>query len=103
MNFRQILEEDEEEDVLSEAESKGYPSEVRDWLTMTFTRSLTNIKRRQDKLHFRGVANAIRAGIVVDRYYDMDEILYMMTFDECRREPGHSRRQAVHGVSYCYR
>jgi len=41
---------------------------VRDWLTMTFTRSLTNLRLRQDRLRFRSVANAIRAGIVVDRY-----------------------------------
>jgi len=40
---------------------------VRDWLTMTFTRSLTNLRLRQDRLRFRSVANAIRAGIVVDR------------------------------------
>jgi len=40
---------------------------VRDWLTMTFTRSLTSLRLRQDRLRFRSVANAIRAGIVVDR------------------------------------
>jgi len=54
---------------------------VRDWLTMTFTRSLSNLHLRQDhrrhhhhrhhlrqdRLRFRSVANAIRAGIVVDR------------------------------------
>ena len=40
---------------------------VRDWLTMTFTRSLSNLHLRQNRLRFRSVANAIRAGIVVDR------------------------------------
>ena len=45
------------------------PWQVKDWLTSTFTRSLTNVKRRGDeRLKFRSVANAIRAGIVVDRY-----------------------------------
>lgn len=59
---------DEDDDDLSEAETlRSVPHEVRDWLTMTFTRSLTNMKRSQDRLHFRSVANAIRAGIVVDR------------------------------------
>ncbi|ESN94429.1 hypothetical protein HELRODRAFT_68834, partial [Helobdella robusta] len=57
----------EAEEVLSEVETKNYPSEVRDWLTMTFTRSLSNVRKAEDRLHFRGVATAIRAGIVVDR------------------------------------
>jgi len=48
-------------------ETQSIPTMVRDWLTMTFTRSLTNLRLRQDRLHFRSVANAIRAGIVVDR------------------------------------
>jgi len=68
MSIFRRTEFDEEEDVLSEVEAKECPTEVRDWLAMTFTRSLSNIKRRDDKLHFRSVANAIRAGIVVDRY-----------------------------------
>ena len=59
---------EEDEDVLSSATSaKEVPAEVRDWLASTFTRSLSNMKKREDKLHFRSVANAIRAGIVVDR------------------------------------
>jgi len=50
-----------------DSETQSIPTMVRDWLTMTFTRSLTNIRLRQDRLRFRSVANAIRAGIVVDR------------------------------------
>jgi len=49
------------------SETQSIPTMVRDWLTMTFTRSLTSLRLRQDRLRFRSVANAIRAGIVVDR------------------------------------
>jgi len=49
-------------------DSDAVPEQVKDWLTSTFTRSLTNVRRRGDeRLKFRSVANAIRAGIVVDR------------------------------------
>lgn len=59
----------DEEDELSEVEPDAVPTEVRDWLALTFTRSMSNIKRRgDDKPKFRSVANAIRAGIMVDRY-----------------------------------
>ena len=58
----------DEDDELSEVEPDAVPSEVRDWLALTFTRSMSNIKRRgDDKPKFRSVANAIRAGIMVDR------------------------------------
>lgn len=44
------------------------PTEVREWLTSTFTRQLANVKRRkEDKPKFRAVAQAIRAGIFVER------------------------------------
>ncbi|ELU10052.1 hypothetical protein CAPTEDRAFT_103680 [Capitella teleta] len=60
----------DEEDELSEVEPDAVPSEVRDWLALTFTRSMSNIKRRGgDKPKFRSVAHAIRAGIMVDRIY----------------------------------
>ena len=35
---------------------------------MTFTRSMSSMKRFQNKPKFRSVANVIRAGIMVDRY-----------------------------------
>lgn len=64
--FRRLC---DEEDELSEVEPDAVPTEVRDWLALTFTRSMSNIKRRgDDKPKFRSVANAIRAGIMVDRY-----------------------------------
>ena len=42
--------------------------QVRDWLALTFTRSMSNMKRRRNqKPKFRSVAQAIRAGIMVDK------------------------------------
>ncbi|CAF4659609.1 unnamed protein product [Rotaria socialis] len=64
---RRLMEEDD--GALSEIEPDSVPNEVRDWLAMTFTRSMSTIKRRpSDKPKFKSVAQAIRAGIMVDRY-----------------------------------
>jgi len=41
--------------------------EVKNWLSMTFTRSLSQKNANLDKPKFKSVANAIRAGIMVDR------------------------------------
>ncbi|XP_044597165.1 calcium/calmodulin-dependent 3',5'-cyclic nucleotide phosphodiesterase 1-like, partial [Cotesia glomerata] len=58
----------EEDDELSAVQPNAVPTEVRDWLTSTFTRQLANVKRRkEDKPKFRAVAQAIRAGIFVER------------------------------------
>lgn len=60
----------DEDDELSEVEPDAVPTEVRDWLALTFTRSMNNVRRRgQEKPKFRSVAHAIRAGIMVDRIY----------------------------------
>lgn len=67
INFycRRLCDEDDE---LSEVEPDAVPTEVRDWLALTFTRSMNNIKRKgEEKPRFRSVANVIRAGIMVDR------------------------------------
>ncbi len=57
-----------DDDVLSEVEPNSVPNEVRNWLSMTFTRSVTNMKKKnEDKPKFKSVAQAIRAGIMVDR------------------------------------
>ena len=65
--FRRLMEEDD--GALSEIEPDSVPNEVRDWLAMTFTRSMSTIKRRPlDKPKFKTVAQAIRAGIMVDRF-----------------------------------
>ena len=59
----------DEEDELNEVETETVPQEVREWLSLTFTRSTSNVKRRDsnDKVRFKSVAHAIRAGIVVER------------------------------------
>lgn len=63
--FRRLMSED---DVLSEVEPDAVPNEVRNWLSMTFTRSVSNMKKKgEDKPKFKSVAQAIRAGIMVDR------------------------------------
>ncbi|CAF2048768.1 unnamed protein product [Rotaria magnacalcarata] len=65
---RRLMEEDD--GALSEIEPDSVPNEVRDWLAMTFTRSMSTIKRRpSDKPKFKSVAQAIRAGIMVDRLF----------------------------------
>ncbi|CAN7991189.1 unnamed protein product, partial [Ixodes hexagonus] len=65
--FRKML---DEEDDLSEVQPDAVPNEVREWLASTFTRqAATQRKRSEDKPRFRSVANAIRAGIMVDRIY----------------------------------
>jgi calcium/calmodulin-dependent 3',5'-cyclic nucleotide phosphodiesterase len=57
-----------DDDVLSEVEPDAVPNEVRNWLSMTFTRSVTNMKKNvEEKPKFKSVAQAIRAGIMVDR------------------------------------
>ncbi|KAK7080217.1 Calcium/calmodulin-dependent 3',5'-cyclic nucleotide phosphodiesterase 1C [Halocaridina rubra] len=64
---RQVGEEDDE---LSEVEPDAVPQEVREWLASTFTRQLSTARKRTDeKPKFRSVANAIRAGIFVERIY----------------------------------
>ncbi|XP_022244416.1 calcium/calmodulin-dependent 3',5'-cyclic nucleotide phosphodiesterase 1-like isoform X2 [Limulus polyphemus] len=63
---RQLVDEDD----LSEVQPDAVPDEVRDWLATTFTRHATAQRRRgDDKPRFRSVANAIRAGIMVDKIY----------------------------------
>ena len=58
----------DDDDELNEVEPDAVPTEVRDWLALTFTRSMSNMKRRGEaKPKFRSVAHAIRAGIMVDR------------------------------------
>jgi len=65
---RRLMEEDD--GALSEIEPDSVPNEVRDWLAMTFTRSMSTMKRRpSDKPKFKSVAQAIRAGIMVDKIF----------------------------------
>ncbi|XP_068084842.1 dual specificity calcium/calmodulin-dependent 3',5'-cyclic nucleotide phosphodiesterase 1A [Anabrus simplex] len=76
--FRRLADEDDE---LSEVQPDAVPPEVREWLASTFTRQLGTTRRKADeKPKFRSVANAIRAGIFVDRIYRRISTAAMMTF-----------------------
>ncbi|CAG0912330.1 unnamed protein product [Notodromas monacha] len=64
--------EEEEDDEFSEVEPDAVPPEVRAWLTSTFTRGPSGARKAggddiSGKPKFRSVANAIRAGIFVER------------------------------------
>ena len=60
----------DDEDDLSEVRPDAVPPEVREWLSSTFTRGQTSGRKPgEDKLKFRSVAQAIRAGILVERIY----------------------------------
>jgi len=57
--FRRLFDDD---DALNEVEPDAVPSEVRDWLAQTFTKSLQG-----ERPKFKSVAQAVRAGLMVDR------------------------------------
>lgn len=67
MNRRAV----EEDDDLSEVRADAVPPEVRAWLASTFTRQIGSHRKpgETDKPKFRSVAQAIRAGILVERIY----------------------------------
>ena len=75
VEIRKLL---EDEDDLCEVQTETVPNEVREWLASTFTKSNAQKKRTEDKPKFRSVANAIRAGIMVDRYDFVIENLLMI-------------------------
>jgi len=54
---------------LDEVGPDAVPSEVREWLAQTFTKSAAATKVRGERPKFKSVANAIRAGIMVDKIY----------------------------------
>ena len=59
---------DDDDDLSEVTAAEAVPTQVRDWLTLTFTRSMSSLKKStQDKPKFRSVAHVIRAGIMVDR------------------------------------
>lgn len=58
---------DEDDDALNEVGPESVPTEVRDWLAQTFTKASSRTKVRGDRPKFKSVAQAIRAGIMVDR------------------------------------
>ncbi|KAI3354727.1 hypothetical protein L3Q82_004512 [Scortum barcoo] len=56
------------EDDLSDIQSDSVPSEVRDWLALTFTRQRSlMLRRNEDKPRFRSIVHAVQAGIFVER------------------------------------
>ncbi|XP_032366718.1 calcium/calmodulin-dependent 3',5'-cyclic nucleotide phosphodiesterase 1C [Etheostoma spectabile] len=58
------------EDELSDIQSDSVPSEVRDWLSSTFTRQRRlMLRRNEDKPRFRSIVHAVQAGIFVERMY----------------------------------
>lgn len=60
----------EEDDDLSEVRADAVPPEVRAWLASTFTRQISSHRKPgEEKPKFRSVAQAIRAGILVERIY----------------------------------
>jgi calcium/calmodulin-dependent 3',5'-cyclic nucleotide phosphodiesterase len=74
---------EEDDGALSEIEPDSVPNEVRDWLAMTFTRSMSTIKRRpSDKPKFKSVAQAIRAGIMVDRCVRYLNLFLILLFNK---------------------
>lgn len=58
---RKLLEEDDEQE---DSIPEEMPTEVREWLSATFTKQTS---KRNQKLKFKSVANAIRSGIVFDK------------------------------------
>ncbi|CAF4282239.1 unnamed protein product, partial [Adineta steineri] len=76
---KRLMEEDD--GALSEIEPDSVPNEVRDWLAMTFTRSMSTIKNRpSEKKKFKSVAQAIRAGIMVDRCVIIFKYIYIYNY-----------------------
>lgn len=59
----------DQEDELGDIQSNSVPSEVRDWLTSTFTRHRGLIRHHnEDKPRFRSIVHAVQAGIFVERF-----------------------------------
>ncbi|CAG7729291.1 unnamed protein product [Allacma fusca] len=59
----------ESENELSEVDEEVIPEEVRQWLAATFTRNMPSKPKTEPRPRFRSVANAIRVGLFVDRFY----------------------------------
>ncbi|CAF1373638.1 unnamed protein product [Adineta ricciae] len=82
---KRLMEEDD--DALSEIEPDSVPNEVRDWLAMTFTRSMSTIKQKPtEKKKFKSVAQAIRAGIMVDRLFRRNTLAISAVFHQTINE-----------------
>ncbi|XP_034949629.1 calcium/calmodulin-dependent 3',5'-cyclic nucleotide phosphodiesterase 1-like [Chelonus insularis] len=68
VSVREMKRSVEEDDEFSDVQTNAVPIEVREWLASTFTRQVGSTKCKMDeKPKFRSVAQAIRAGIFVER------------------------------------
>ena len=45
------------------------PEEVRKWLSSTFAKQESTVRRSEERPSFKSVANAIRTGIFIERIY----------------------------------
>lgn len=63
--FRRFLEEENE---LDEVTPEAVPSEVKEWLAITFTKTAASgPSARKERPRFKSVANVVRAGLIVDK------------------------------------
>ena len=60
---------EEATDDLSELQSEAVPEEVRKWLSSTFAKQESTVRRSEERPSFKSVANAIRTGIFIERIY----------------------------------
>lgn len=70
----------DQEDELGDIQSDSVPSEVRDWLTSTFTRHRGLTRHGDEKTRFRSIVHAVQAGIFVERLY-LTRLIYQLDFD----------------------
>ena len=65
----QLSNREEAPDDLSELQSEAVPEEVRKWLSSTFAKQESTVRRSEERPSFKSVANAIRTGIFIERIY----------------------------------
>ena len=68
-NFCHCQNREEAPDDLSELQSEAVPEEVRKWLSSTFAKQESTVRRSEERPSFKSVANAIRTGIFIERIY----------------------------------
>ena len=68
-NFCNCQNREEAPDDLSELQSEAVPEEVRKWLSSTFAKQESTVRRSEERPSFKSVANAIRTGIFIERIY----------------------------------
>ena len=76
------LNDDTEDDDLSELESEKVPEEVRKWLASTFAKTEQVVRKKDERPTFRSVANAIRTGIFIEKIYRRMSTSQLMVIPE---------------------